>query len=104
MLRAPLADSKPRVLHNYLTTEEDRRSMIAGVRIAMEIAGQAPLKAIEREPFRVPDSDSDDDILAFVRRAAQTVYHPTSTCAMGAVVDPELRVSASRVCAWSTRP
>ncbi|UGS34302.1 GMC family oxidoreductase [Capillimicrobium parvum] len=92
MLRAPLPDSKPRILHNYLTTEEDRQSMIAGVRIAMEIARQAPLKAIEREPFRVPDSDSDDDVLAFVRRVAQTVYHPTSTCAMGQVVDPELRV------------
>ena len=30
--------------------------------------------------------------MAFVRRAAQTVYHPTSTCAIGSVVDPELRV------------
>ena len=28
----------------------------------------------------------------FVRRSAQTVYHPTSTCAIGSVVDPELRV------------
>jgi choline dehydrogenase-like flavoprotein len=28
----------------------------------------------------------------WVRRAAQTVYHPTSTCAIGAVVDPQLRV------------
>ena len=34
MLRAPLPDSKPRVLCNFLTTDEDRRSMIAGVRIA----------------------------------------------------------------------
>jgi choline dehydrogenase-like flavoprotein len=92
MLRAPLADSKPRILHNYLTTEDDRQSMIAGVRIAMDIAGQAPLKAIEREPFRVPDSDSDADIMAFIQRVAHTVYHPTSTCAIGQVVDPELRV------------
>ncbi len=30
--------------------------------------------------------------MAFIRRVAQTVYHPTSTCAMGSVVDPELRV------------
>ena len=30
--------------------------------------------------------------VAFVRRAGQTVYHPTSTCAIGSVVDPELRV------------
>jgi choline dehydrogenase len=30
--------------------------------------------------------------MRFIRRAAQSVYHPTSTCAIGSVVDPELRV------------
>ena len=92
MLRAPLPDSKPRVLCNFLTTEEDRRSMIDGMRIALEIARQEPLRTVQRAPFRVPDSDSDEDLLAFARRAGQSVYHPTSTCAMGAVVDAELRV------------
>ena len=66
--------------------------MLAGVRIALEIAGQAALQAIAREPLSVPASDSERDIFAWVERASQTVYHPTSTCAMGAVVDPELRV------------
>ncbi|MFZ0043348.1 MAG: GMC family oxidoreductase N-terminal domain-containing protein [Solirubrobacteraceae bacterium] len=92
MLRAPLADSKPRVLCNFLTTEEDRESMLAGLRIALEIAEQGPLRAVEREPFSVPESDSDADLMAFARRAGQSVYHPTSTCAMGSVVDSELRV------------
>ena len=92
MLRAPLPDSKPRVLCNFLTTEEDRESMLIGMRMALEIAQQGPLKAVERAPFSVPDSDSDEDLMAFVRRAGQSVYHPTSTCAMGAVVDSELRV------------
>ena len=92
MLRAPLADSKPRVLCNFLATEEDRRCMIEGVRIALEIAGQEPLQKALRKPFSVPAGDSDDEIMAFVRRAAQTVYHPTSTCAIGSVVDPQLRV------------
>jgi choline dehydrogenase len=92
MLRAPLPDSKPRILCNFLTTEEDRQSMIAGMRMALEIAEQPPLKAVERAPFSVPESGSDDDLLAFARRVGQSVYHPTSTCAMGAVVDSELRV------------
>jgi choline dehydrogenase len=30
---------------------------------------------------------------AFIRRHAQTLYHPVGTCAIGSVVDPELRVS-----------
>jgi choline dehydrogenase len=92
MLRAPLPDSKPRVLSNFLTTEEDRASMIAGIRMALEIAEQEPLKKTARTAFSVPAGDSDEEIMDFVRRAAQSVYHPTSTCAIGAVVDSELRV------------
>ena len=91
-LRTPMPDSKPKVLSNFLTTKEDRESMLAGMRIALEIATQPALKAIEREPLSVPASDSEEDIFAWVRRASQTVYHPTSTCAMGSVVDSELRV------------
>jgi choline dehydrogenase len=92
MLRAPLPDSKPRVLCNFLTTDEDRESMLIGLRMALEIARQEPLRAVERAPFSVPESDSDDHLMAFARRAGQSVYHPTSTCAMGSVVDAELRV------------
>ena len=91
-LRTPMADSKPTVLCNFLTTEEDRASVLEGVRIALEIAGQPTLEALAREPLSVPDSDSEKDIMDWVERASQTVYHPTSTCAMGSVVDPELRV------------
>jgi choline dehydrogenase len=92
MLRAPLADSKPRVVCNFLTTDEDRTAMLAGVRLALEIAEQEPLRKALRAPFSVPDGDSDQQIMDFVLRAAQTVYHPTSTCAIGSVVDSELRV------------
>jgi choline dehydrogenase len=40
-------------------------------------------------------SDSDEDIMDFIKHASQTVYHPTSTCAMGSVVDSELRVQGA---------
>jgi choline dehydrogenase len=92
MMRAPLPDSKPRVLCNFLTTEEDRRCMIAGIRMALEIAEQEPLRKAARTAFSVPAGDSDEEIMAFVRRVGQSVYHPTSTCAIGSVVDPHLRV------------
>ena len=78
MLRAPLPDSKPRILCNFLTTDEDRASMLAGMKLALEIAAQEPLRAVERAPFSVPESDSDEDLMAFVRRAGQSVYHPAS--------------------------
>jgi choline dehydrogenase-like flavoprotein len=92
LLRAPLPDSKPRVLCNFLTTDDDRESMLAGLRFALEIAEQEPLRKAARSAFRVPSGDSDRELLEFAERAGQPVYHPTSTCAIGAVVDPELRV------------
>ena len=53
---------------------------------------QEPLRQSMRAPFSVPAGDSDEQLLEFILRATQTVYHPTSTCAIGAVVDPQLRV------------
>jgi choline dehydrogenase-like flavoprotein len=95
------------VLCNFLTTEEDRVSMRAGTRIALEIAAQPALAPALRAPFSVPSSDSDEDIMAWARRAGQPVYHPTSTCAMGPVLDPQLRVhgvEALRVADASAMP
>jgi choline dehydrogenase len=92
MLRAPLPDSKPRVLTNFLTTDEDWASMLAGLRMALEVAEQEPLRSAITGPFRVPRSDSEADLREFVIDETMTVFHPTSTCAIGSVVDPELRV------------
>ena len=38
--------------------------------------------------------DLDDDaLLEYIRQEANTVYHPTSTCSIGKVVDENLRVT-----------
>jgi choline dehydrogenase len=91
-LRSPLPHARPRIIHNYLTTDEDRASMIAGVRLNFEISAAPALKEWHRADFLVPKSDSDEDIMDFVERRAHTLYHPVGTCAMGSVVDDELRV------------
>jgi choline dehydrogenase len=91
-LRSPVPHARPRILHNYLQTDEDRRSMIAGARLGLEINAAPALKEWRRADFLVPESDSEADIMDFVQRRAHTVYHPVGTCAMGAVVDAELRV------------
>jgi choline dehydrogenase len=91
-LRSPVPHARPRILHSYLQTEEDRASMIAGVRLNMEISAAPALRDWRREDFLVPASDAEADIMDFVQRRAHTVYHPVGTCAMGAVVDAELRV------------
>jgi len=91
-LRSPVPHARPRIVHNYLQTEEDRRSMIDGVRLNFEIHSAPALREWRRADFLVPKSDSEADIVDFVQRRAHTVYHPVGTCAMGAVVDAELRV------------
>ena len=93
MLRAPLPDSKPRVLCNFLTTDEDRRSMLDGMRMALQIAFAAGAAGGGARSVQRPGVWTRTRIcMAFVERASQSVYHPTSTCAIGSVVDTDLRV------------
>jgi choline dehydrogenase len=91
-LRSARPDAKPRVYHNYLATAEDRATIISSVRLAMDIFAQPVLSKVKRAPFSVPASDSEGDIVAFIEQQIGTNYHPTCTCAIGRVVDPDLRV------------
>ncbi|WP_249012045.1 GMC family oxidoreductase [Conexibacter sp. DBS9H8] len=92
-LRSASPYSKPRIVHNYLATEEDRASILAGMRLALEIAAAPALQAVITGPFSAPAPDaSDEELMAFVRENTMTIYHPTSTAAIGRVVDPRLRV------------
>ncbi|MFI1167233.1 GMC family oxidoreductase [Streptomyces sp. NPDC020801] len=92
LLRSALPSAKPRILHNYLTTEEDRATALRALRLVLDIVGRPALREHRRADFLTPASDSDADLLAYARRELQTLYHPTSTCAIGPVVDHELRV------------
>jgi choline dehydrogenase-like flavoprotein len=91
-LRNALPHAKPRILHNYYMTEEDTRTIAAGTRIALEIASRPALRKLRTADWAVPESGSDADILRFARHNSRTIFHPVGTCAMGAVVDAELRV------------
>ena len=63
-LRSADPADKPRIVHNYLTTEDDWAATIAGIRRCLEIREQSPLKGYERAPYEVPDGDSDEAIRA----------------------------------------
>jgi choline dehydrogenase-like flavoprotein len=91
-LRSRLPSAKPRILHNYVVTEEDKATMIAGVRRALEIVEQPALRAVTDAAGDRPADDSDAAMLEYIGRNATTLYHPVSSCAMGSVVDNELRV------------
>ena len=93
----PLA--APAIRHNYLSTDEDCRVHVAGMKIArqlMESPAMASLVDVEIRPGK--DLDSDEALLAYARENGVTLYHPVSTCRMGPnpkqgdVVDNRLRV------------
>jgi choline dehydrogenase-like flavoprotein len=91
-LRSARPDAKPRIYQNFLTTDHDRATLIASVRLAMVLFAQPNLSKIRRAPFSVPASDKEGDIVAFIEQRTGTNFHPTSTCAIGRVVDSDLRV------------
>lgn len=91
----PLA--APVITANYFAEPADLEALIDGVQLAQSLAGSSAFAAIRGAP-----TDPDDrvrtraELRDFVRRTADTMFHPAGTCRMGAgptaVVDAQLRV------------
>ena len=93
--------AKPAIHPNYLATETDRKTIVEGIKIALKIADQEPLKSKISEHYRpTKDVTSDEDLLTWARRWSTTIYHQTGTCKMGsdpmAVVNDRLQVHGVR--------
>ena len=87
----------PAINFNFLSSPVDSELTVRAVRIAraiMTAPAMAPLQVTEMAPGA--DRNTDDEILDWVKAAAETTYHPVGTCKMGsdamAVVDAQLRV------------
>jgi choline dehydrogenase len=83
----------PALRFNYISTPNDRREWVEAIAITRDILSQpafAPYNAGELSPG--PAVSTDDQVLEWVRRDAETALHPSCTCKMGtgedAVVDP----------------
>jgi choline dehydrogenase len=91
----PAAD--PTIQPNYLSTELDQKTMVAGIKILRNIYQQPPFKTLWHDEM-VPGNQvqTDDEILSAIQSGGGTVYHCVGTCRMGvdknAVVTPELKV------------
>lgn len=88
----------PEMQPNYLSTDLDRRTAVAGVKAARAIAASAAMRPyVKREVKPGRQDTSDDALLEFCRNNGATIFHPTGTCRMGvdplAVVDTRLRVN-----------
>jgi choline dehydrogenase len=91
--------AKPRIFANYFSDaqDDDMRRSVKAFHIGRQIIATEPYKALIFAEVR-PGTHvvAEDDIRAFIRQVAGTVYHPCGTCRMGeddrAVVDSSLRV------------
>ncbi len=97
-------DVHPDIRMNYFDDPHDMRVMIATLRKALDVVANWPGHR-EIGPLLVPpalaakhshspgDTPSDDLLEDLALHYAWTVYHPTSTCRIGSVVDERLRVA-----------
>ena len=92
-LATPEGSAKPHIMHRYFAEADDMRRMEIGVALLMEMARQEALQPYCSAGEQVPGSGAEADMQAFIRRHAQTLYHPVGTCAIGTVVDNDLRVN-----------
>ncbi|MBW8635615.1 choline dehydrogenase [Hoeflea sp. WL0058] len=96
-LRSADPSDAPRIQANYLQSDHDLQTMIAGIRMTREVIAQKsfdPYRGKELAPG--PEAASDADLEAWLRETAMTTFHPVGTCKMGtdanAVVDARLKV------------
>lgn len=79
--------------HRFFSDERDALTLVEGIKIARAILSSPAFSDIRGpEILPGPDVNTDDEILAYLRAEALTVYHPVGTAKMGtdamAVVDP----------------
>jgi choline dehydrogenase len=95
-LRSADPAAKPRILTNSLTEPDDVASLVAGMRLARQIAATSPLRELVVGELTPGDDVGDADLEQSLRKRVELIYHPVGTCRMGsgedAVLDPELRI------------
>lgn len=98
-IQSPEAQQHPLLQPNYLATELDCQTAIAGMKLSRKIATQPALRPFITEEFNpgLP-LQSDAQLLEHARNTATTIYHPSGTCKMGpanaplTVVNHQLKV------------
>ncbi len=100
-IASPDATKSPAIRANYLGSDTDRRTTIAGLRLVRRIARAPSLQRfVAEERLPAPAVEADAELLDYARQIGQSAYHPVGTCRMGhdpmSVVDPRLRLHGLR--------
>jgi choline dehydrogenase len=91
--------AKPKILFNYMEHEDDRANFRACLRLSREIIAQPAMDPYRGEEIQPGVSvESDQEMDGWIRQNAESAYHPSCTCKIGAagdplaVLDPDCRV------------
>ena len=88
-LKSPDPLAAPAMQPNYLSTEKDRATLVAGIRLARALAATRALSPYVAGEYRPgPEATSGDALLEFAKNTAGTIFHPSGTCKMGPASDP----------------
>jgi len=89
----------PKILPNYLATDEDRKIAADSLRQVRRIMAQPAMQAYQPEEFKPGvQYQSDEDLTKLAGDIASTIFHPVGTVKMGrdddpsAVLDTHLRL------------
>jgi choline dehydrogenase len=96
-IKSPDPAAHPEIRLNYLSTDEDRRIAIQGMRLTRRIMAAKALAKYRPDEYRPGITVQDEKSLEKAAgELGTTIFHPVGTCKMGpderAVVDDELRV------------
>ncbi|WP_271271458.1 choline dehydrogenase [Aliamphritea hakodatensis] len=81
--------AKPRIIFNYISTEQDKQDWRDTIRLSREILNQPAMDAYRGEEIQPGiNITSDEDIDRWVRENVESAYHPSCTCKLGADDDP----------------
>ncbi len=91
------ATKPPAIRFNFLSAQLDRDVTLEAMRMTRKIMTAPAMQDVATEEIAPGVSiDADDELLDWVKKNAETTYHPIGTCKMGtdpmAVVDDQLRV------------
>jgi choline dehydrogenase len=96
-IRSTDPDAEPEIVLNYLSTPEDRKVAVDSLRFTRRIMKAQALAKYRPEEWKPgPEAETDEELLHAAGDLGTTIFHPVSSCRMGAdaasVVDERLRV------------
>jgi choline dehydrogenase len=88
-------EDAPAIAPNYLSTEDDRKVAVDGLRLTRRIASQAALAKYRPQEYKPgPQYESDAELMKLAGDIATTIFHPVGTVQMGKLADPNVVVDS----------